>query len=536
MCTARFERMSGLAIDNESADKAHTGKQDVLAREKKSNWFVVNPYIIAGVFGFSLAFSWFFGILTISDFVLYRTAGKMDSEFFHIVFAAILTVSYLVIWRASDWFQSHRAVLLGIALVCGSSVLWGMNVFPNNLLWAFVKTAFTGMGVASLFILWSEFISAVIGQKARVALATSIALSFVWYLLLWITKLAIVPYALATFGVLSAFIYLFLKLNFSQMDNLPEIPAVESDLRLRITWEPWLLAFIASVAQGFAMYWLLSVDAFQMLATLIIGVVSLIVFTIITVDTLKQFLFKESFIRRLFLPILGACILSLFFLPEDFWIWPCAAAFVFSLLPYSSSIFATCEHVARCHLSAIRVFGYGRAAAASGLLTGSILGWLAFSSNIFGTATLSFWVVIVVMIFIIVSATVKADSYYPGDESPEETRSGVLRIGINGEIVSDFESPRNGETGKKYFQMKCDAVSEQYGLSKRQTEVLHLLAKGRNADYIQKQLFISQHTAKAHIYNIYQKTGSHSRQDLMDLVENTVVDKGEDKSVHSHTV
>ena len=46
-----------------------------------------------------------------------------------------------------------------------------------------------------------------------------------------------------------------------------------------------------------------------------------------------------------------------------------------------------------------------------------------------------------------------------------------------------------------------------------------MLARGRNADYSTEKLIISAHTAKAHIYNIYQKTGVHSRQELMDLVE-----------------
>ncbi|WP_442904226.1 helix-turn-helix transcriptional regulator [Gordonibacter sp.] len=42
-----------------------------------------------------------------------------------------------------------------------------------------------------------------------------------------------------------------------------------------------------------------------------------------------------------------------------------------------------------------------------------------------------------------------------------------------------------------------------------------------------EKLIISSHTAKAHIYNIYQKTGVHSRQELMDLVEDTdVADAG----------
>ena len=75
------------------------------------------------------------------------------------------------------------------------------------------------------------------------------------------------------------------------------------------------------------------------------------------------------------------------------------------------------------------------------------------------------------------------------------------------------------------FQAKCDAVAQTYGLSNRQREVLAMLARGRNGDYITEKLVISPHTTKAHIYNIYQKTGVHSRQELMDLVENAEYDK-----------
>jgi len=45
------------------------------------------------------------------------------------------------------------------------------------------------------------------------------------------------------------------------------------------------------------------------------------------------------------------------------------------------------------------------------------------------------------------------------------------------------------------------------------------LAKGRNAAYIEKTLFISNHTAKAHILNIYKKMDIHSLQELIDEVE-----------------
>ena len=45
------------------------------------------------------------------------------------------------------------------------------------------------------------------------------------------------------------------------------------------------------------------------------------------------------------------------------------------------------------------------------------------------------------------------------------------------------------------------------------------MLKGRDAKYIMDQFYISQSTAKTHIYNIYRKFGIHSRQDLYDFIE-----------------
>ena len=45
------------------------------------------------------------------------------------------------------------------------------------------------------------------------------------------------------------------------------------------------------------------------------------------------------------------------------------------------------------------------------------------------------------------------------------------------------------------------------------------LLKGRDAKYIMDKFYISQSTAKTHIYNIYRKFGVHSRQELLDFIE-----------------
>ena len=62
-------------------------------------------------------------------------------------------------------------------------------------------------------------------------------------------------------------------------------------------------------------------------------------------------------------------------------------------------------------------------------------------------------------------------------------------------------------------------LAGQIGLSPRQTEVLVLLSRGHNTKYIEEQLVISNHTAKSHIYHIYQKAGVHSKQEIIEMLE-----------------
>lgn len=65
----------------------------------------------------------------------------------------------------------------------------------------------------------------------------------------------------------------------------------------------------------------------------------------------------------------------------------------------------------------------------------------------------------------------------------------------------------------------CAAVADEYRLTRREREVLEILATGRSQAYIQEQLVISAGTATTHITHIYQKLGIHSRSELLDLLE-----------------
>lgn len=71
------------------------------------------------------------------------------------------------------------------------------------------------------------------------------------------------------------------------------------------------------------------------------------------------------------------------------------------------------------------------------------------------------------------------------------------------------------------FEDACRIIAEEFGLSKRESEILPLALKGRTGERIAAEFFISKSTVDTHLRRIYAKTGTHGRQELIDLGERT---------------
>lgn len=69
------------------------------------------------------------------------------------------------------------------------------------------------------------------------------------------------------------------------------------------------------------------------------------------------------------------------------------------------------------------------------------------------------------------------------------------------------------------FKLAVDAIVSDAGLSKRESEILPFVLRGRSSERIAGELFISKSTVDTHIRKIYLKCGVHSRQELLDLAE-----------------
>lgn len=91
--------------------------------------------------------------------------------------------------------------------------------------------------------------------------------------------------------------------------------------------------------------------------------------------------------------------------------------------------------------------------------------------------------------------------------------------GKEGSLQDDTQETAQHEDGVPEAptrkEQACAAVAQQYRLTRREEEILGLLAEGMTANSIAEALIVSTATAKSHMRNIYAKTDVHSQSELL---------------------
>lgn len=66
---------------------------------------------------------------------------------------------------------------------------------------------------------------------------------------------------------------------------------------------------------------------------------------------------------------------------------------------------------------------------------------------------------------------------------------------------------------------RCAVVAREHNLTPRETDVLELLARGRDLAFMEEKFVLSRNTVKMHIRHVYEKLGVHSKQEVINLME-----------------
>jgi len=145
------------------------------------------------------------------------------------------------------------------------------------------------------------------------------------------------------------------------------------------------------------------------------------------------------------------------------------------------------------------------------------MGWMVANNtqiaSIAGDSSILFYLllagVLLVLMFILFPEKTLEHLFSPASEK-ERSLEDLLT-----EKVHDDDTVRKGR-----FTKTLEKVAQEYHLSRREAETLRYLAMGRGSDYIASQMIVSLNTVRVHTHNVYNKTGVHSRQELIDLVDN----------------
>lgn len=93
-----------------------------------------------------------------------------------------------------------------------------------------------------------------------------------------------------------------------------------------------------------------------------------------------------------------------------------------------------------------------------------------------------------------------------------------------GERQEDAVRDELARTREERLRGVYEQIAGEFGFSRREREVMEMLAKGYTSVYICEELGVSAGTAKAHTAHIYQKLGIHRKDELLALIDERMAD------------
>ena len=90
------------------------------------------------------------------------------------------------------------------------------------------------------------------------------------------------------------------------------------------------------------------------------------------------------------------------------------------------------------------------------------------------------------------------------------------QMGPNSRFLGVVKADAYGH-GSIQVARTLEELTQVYGLTRRETEILGLVFQDRNNEEILEQLHISKNTLLKHLQNLYRKCGVSSRWDLLKL-------------------
>lgn len=125
------------------------------------------------------------------------------------------------------------------------------------------------------------------------------------------------------------------------------------------------------------------------------------------------------------------------------------------------------------------------------------------------------WIALLLGLFIIVVAAL------PSREAMRRLLDDPMpQVALMPRSEGGVAAVREGDIQGDAIAIACQEIALDCHLTPRELDVLALLARGRSQPYIRDVLVLSKNTVASYVKQVYAKVGVHSKQELIDLVQN----------------
>jgi DNA-binding CsgD family transcriptional regulator len=451
--------------------------------------------VLLGLLGYALFSTW--GILLLYNNVLQPLTGEANSDDFQvarIIFYSSLLILHLLIWAFSTkvrpWW--HRPIFIAAIVFSMANCIYFLLPFEYNTQAMWLSWAITVVGYISLIFLWGRFFNWLSSACSAYFVTIATFISGLGFLV--ISYMQPVPsiIAMALMPLLSVILYGVAAHN---LDLLPFSPMTKREIFKTVKASPFIASFLYSIPMGLVGAYFIYWGPEFVIAPLLIGcavmVVGAVMFTYVNIP---RFLEISAFWS---LPIFILFLNLLMVRETAVEVFCCTALVFFTFVRSTSNRRAVNKILSGKTGYPLGAHAYGRLANTFGVLLGWILGWISLKTGSHETMLLVF---VALNVLLIVPGSFFLTDYFPRDITVDD------------------------QTKKGWWKRRCAIIAAKDGLTIRQREIMILLAKGRNSHYMAESLCLSHHTVRTHIQAIYKKLDVHSRQELLDYIDNYQID------------
>ncbi|WP_251177885.1 helix-turn-helix transcriptional regulator [Adlercreutzia agrestimuris] len=422
------------------------------------------------------------------------TASARDLFDWVMVFTA--TGCFLLARKIGPFYNKRSIYLLsGITLTISTIILFSSSwvTFPLPFM-AQAAALCGGFGIGIMILIWSELYACL--NPLRVALYYSASI-IAGALLIYIYRGFMPPWLFVMTSILPAASLLMAKQGFASLPPT-ELPAT-AWTRFSVPWKAVL--FMGVYAFG---YGLMESGMYQGVfgphsapGTIFVG---LLVFLGVA---FRQGRFDFSLIYRVALPLI---VIALFLVPTFGNVPGPVASFCMSSAYTAQSILIMLIMANICYrygVSAIWLFGIERSVRQITMWLGRAVGDVVETTSLFGD-TGHLIVSFLAIVAVIFATTILLS------ERDLSSRWGANFLAGGTDSAAMIR--------KQELADRCREIAHRYKLSPREEEVLLLLAQHKTVGIIERELFIANGTAKAHVRHVYQKLDIHTRSELFNMI------------------